>query len=82
MKFALAAILGVASAIKLDSNQGAYEVLGLDGYRWFQAVTPDPETNYCTNSNKATGLDQACQDPGNSAWNTHTSAVTKKPTDA
>lgn len=82
MKFALAAILGVASAIKLDSNQGAYEVLGLDGYRWFQAVTPDPETNYCTNANKATGLDQACQDPGNSAWNTHTSAVTKKPTDA
>merc|ERR1711975_71687 len=55
---------------------------GGTGARWFQAVTVGPETNYCTNANKATGVDQACADPGNSAWNTHTSSVTKKPVDA
>ena len=63
-------------------QQGEAMVLGLDGWRWNQAPTPDPETNYCTNANKATGLDQACSDGGNSAWNTHTSAVTKNPKNA
>ena len=82
MKFAAALLLGVASAIKLDSSEGSYEVLGLDGYRWNQAFVPDPETNYCTNANKATGKDQACSDAGNSAWNTHSSSVTKKPTNS
>ena len=76
MKFVIAAFIGLASAIKLQEA----EVLGLDGYRWNQAFTPDPDTNYCTNANKATGVDQACADTGNSAWNTHTSAITKKPT--
>ena len=92
MKFAIAAFIGAAAAIKLDSERpiaedsfvqsGSYEVLGLDGWRWFQAITPEPETNYCTNANKATGVDQACSDTGNSAWNTHTSSVTKKPLNA
>ena len=45
-------------------------------------LTQSPVTNHCTNANKATGVDQACADGGNSAWNTHTSAVTKKPTAA
>ena len=63
-------------------QEGSLEVLGLDGWRWFQAATPAPETNYCTNANKATGVDQACADSGNSAWNTHSSSVTKKPVDA
>ena len=63
-------------------QHGDFELLGLDGWRWFQAATPAPESNYCTNANKATGVDQACADGGNSAWNTHTSAVTKKPTAA
>ena len=80
MKFVIAAFIGLASAIKLQ--EGEAEVLGLDGYRWFQAATPDAESNYCTNANKATGVDQACADGGNSAWNTHTSSVTKKPTKA
>ena len=78
MKFAIAALIGAASAMRLEQA----EVLGLDGQRWFQAATPDPETNYCTNANKATGVDQACSDTGNSAWNTHTSAITKTPTNA
>merc|ERR1719440_873348 len=88
MKFAFAALVAVASAIKLEHFDDTYvqseslEVLGLDGYRWFQAITPAPEDNYCTNANKATGTDQACSDPGNSAWNTHTSSVTKKPVNA
>ena len=55
------------------------ELLGLDGWRWFEAGIPVPTTNYCTNANKATGVDQACNNPGNSAWNTHTSSVTKNP---
>ena len=64
-------------------HQGqGYELLGLDGWQWNQAPIPNPETNYCTNANKATGEDQACSDPGNSAWNTHTSAITKNPENA
>ena len=120
MKFAIAALIGAAAAVRLEKDiparayeynefhqkipkeetqghnnrdvlenfaemyvqQPQYELLGLDGWRWFQAATPAPETNYCTNANKATGDDQACADPGNSAWNTHSSAVTKKPVDA
>merc|ERR1719424_1750736 len=90
MKFAIVAIIGAAAAIKLEEpirdetlvQEGSYEVLGLDGYRWFQAVTVSPEVNYCTNANKATGVDQACADVSNSAWNTHSSSVTKKPTKA
>ena len=89
MKFAIAAIIGVASAIKVQDirdesliQEGSHEVLGLDGWRWFQAITVGPEENFCTNANKATGVDQACADTGNSAWNTHTSSVTKKPLDA
>ena len=62
--------------------QGEFELLGIDGWRWNQAITVGPETNYCTNANKATTVDQACADTNNSAWNTHTSAVTKKPTKA
>ena len=80
MKFALA-LIGVAAAVKLERN-GGYELLGLDGFQWNQAPIPDPETNYCTNANKATGEDQACSDPGNSAWNTHTSAITGNPENA
>ena len=38
-----------------------------------------PETNYCTNANKATGNDESCDTPGNSAWNTHTTARTGDP---
>ena len=62
--------------------EAPYELLGLDGYRWLQAPIPAPAANYCTNANKATGGDQACSDIGNSAWNTHTSAITKNPTAA
>merc|ERR1712167_29647 len=61
-----------------QTNHGP-ELLGLDGWQWNQAPTPDPDTNYCTNANKATGEDQACADGGNSAWNTHTSSTTKNP---
>ena len=67
--FAIVCLLSAANAIKLEG-------------RWNQEFTPDPVTNYCTNANKATGVDQACADAGNSAWNTHSSSVTKKPVDA
>ena len=42
----------------------------------------DPEANTCTNANKATGEDQPCSTPGNSAWNTYTSSRTANPTQA
>ena len=38
-----------------------------------------PEANICTNTNKATGDDQDCSTPGNSAWNTHTTSRTGDP---
>ena len=41
-----------------------------------------PETNYCVNPNKATGVDQSCDTPGNSAWNTHTTSRTADPRNA
>ena len=68
--------------VQIKHQSAGYELLGLDGWQWNQAPIPEPETNYCTNANKATGEDQACSDEGNSAWNTHTSAVTKDPTKA
>ena len=43
---------------------------------------PDPATNACVNPNKATKIDEACSEPGNSAWNTHTTSRTGKPADA
>ena len=49
--------------------------LGLEGYTL-------PEANICTNANKATTEDEPCSTPGNSAWNTITSARTGKPKDA
>merc|ERR1719162_548735 len=66
--FAIVCLLSATNAMKL--------------VRWNQDFTPDPVMNYCTNANKATGLDQACADAGNSAWNTHSSSVTKKPVNA
>ena len=41
-----------------------------------------PETNYCTNANKATGTDETCSTDGNSAWNTHTTSRTANPKNA
>ena len=41
-----------------------------------------PVKNHCTNANKATGVDQECTVPGQSAWNTITTARTAKPKDA
>ena len=49
--------------------------LGLDGYTL-------PEANTCVNTNKATAEDEPCDTPGNSAWNTITSARTGKPENA
>ena len=39
----------------------------------------DPVANICTNPNKATSVDQLCDTPGNSAWNTLTSSRTANP---
>ena len=45
-------------------------------------LTQSPVTNHCTNANKATGVDQECTVPGQSAWNTITTSRTAKPTNA
>ena len=42
----------------------------------------DPVPNTCTNANKATGVDQDCSTPGNSAWNTISTSRTGDPTKA
>ena len=41
-----------------------------------------PVANTCTNANKATGEDQDCSTPGNSAWNTISTSRTGDPTKA
>ena len=38
-----------------------------------------PITNTCTNTNKATDVDEACSEPGNSAWNTITTSRSGDP---
>merc|ERR1719230_957278 len=45
-------------------------------------IGQDPVTNTCTNANKATGVDQECTTPGNSAWNTYTTSKTLNPVNA
>ncbi len=49
---------------------------------WHEGKQGKPETNTCVNDNKATGNLEYCHTVGNSAWNTHSSAVTGKPADA
>ena len=46
------------------------------------AVKVLPVANHCVNTNKATGYDEDCSTPGNSAWNTHTTARTGDPRNA
>ena len=41
-----------------------------------------PDTNICTNANKATTTDETCSTAGNSAWNTVTSSRTAQPAKA
>ena len=42
----------------------------------------DPVENHCTNPSKATGEDQDCSAPGNSAWTTFSTSRTAEPKDA
>merc|ERR1719263_1305194 len=42
----------------------------------------EPVENHCTNANKATGVDEDCSAPGNSAWTTFSSSRTGDPADA
>ena len=42
----------------------------------------EPATNHCVNANKATGVDQECTTPGNSAWNTYTTSRSADPVKA
>merc|ERR1719473_1413500 len=50
--------------------------------KWVEDAIPEPVENHCTNANKATAEDETCSTAGNSAWNTHTSSRTAKPTNA
>ena len=74
MKFAAIALIGAASATTLKqlSSGPAFDDA------WREPKSPGaPATNSCVNANKtAFGEDQSCDTPGNSAWNTHTTART------
>ena len=45
-------------------------------------VNAPPVTNTCVNVSKILGVEQSCSEPGNSAWNTHTTARTGDPRNA
>ena len=45
-------------------------------------IAAPPVANTCVNINKATGVEEPCDKPGNSAWNTHTTARTGDPRQA
>mgnify|MGYP006114373027 CR=1 FL=1 len=47
-----------------------------------QGAPVEPVENTCTNANKATGADEDCSAPGNSAWNTFSTSRTGEPKDA
>ena len=57
-------------------------LVALLGYVSAVNISQKPVTNHCTNANKATGVDQECSVPGQSAWNTITTARTGNPKDA
>ena len=57
-------------------------IIALLGSASAMRLTQAPVTNHCTNANKATGVDQECTVPGQSAWNTITTARTGNPKDA
>ena len=57
-------------------------IIALLGSASAMRLTQAPVENHCTNANKATGVDQECTTPGNSAWNTITTARTGNPKDA
>tara|TARA_B110001450_G_C17272986_1_gene340304 strand:- start:83 stop:346 length:264 start_codon:yes stop_codon:yes gene_type:complete len=48
----------------------------------FIQLQADPVENHCTNPSKATGVDEDCSAPGNSAWNTFSTSRTGEPKDA
>ena len=51
-------------------------------FHWYEGRQGKPETNKCSNDNKATGNLEGCHKVGNSAWNTYSTAVTAHPKDA
>ena len=57
-------------------------IIALLGSASAMRLTQTPVTNHCTNANKATGVDQECTTPGQSAWNTITTSRTGSQTDA
>ena len=46
---------------------------------WHEGKQAKAETNHCSNDSKATGKLESCDQEYNSAWNTHSSAVTGTP---
>ena len=91
MKFyiALLAFVGQSNEISLklleeldacicsQDNQNYYYPGGFK-----ESAIPAPLPNHCVNVNKATGREEPCDKPGNSAWNTITTARTGKPSEA
>ena len=72
MKYiAILALLGAVEATTLKQ-------LTPSDSAWREPLSPGaPATNACVNANKTDfGSDQDCDTPGNSAWNTHTTART------
>ena len=93
MKFATTLLIASASAITL-SKPLIHPQTGLaittTGQHWYgqpplamaESAPVEPVENHCTNTNKATGVDQDCSEPGNSAWNTFSTSRTAEPKDA
>ena len=95
MKFATTLLIASTSAITL-SKPLIHPQTGLaittTGQHWYgqpplamtetQGAPIEPVDNTCTNTNKATGIDEDCSTPGNSAWNTFSSSRTGEPKDA
>ena len=80
MKYFVIALLGAASAttIRQLSSGPAFDSA------WREPMSPGAAAkNACVNANKTDfGSDQDCDTPGNSAWNTHTTARTGTQTNA
>ena len=76
MKYiAIVALLGAVSATTLKQMSATPS-----DDAWREPMTPGaPLENHCVNANKTTygfETNQDCSTPGNSAWNTHTTART------
>ena len=73
----------IASFLDFPSQRTAFYVqTNQEKLEQLIQLQADPVENHCTNPSKATGEDQDCSAPGNSAWTTFNTSRTGKPADA